>query len=899
MKSLRFEISYVTAWGEHLAVFYAIDTAEPQVVLMQSADGAAWHVQLDSPDDAQGIRYAYRVVNEAGHTVRYELNSWRHFRFNHRGAVTFCDSWTEHQLPELYHRAAFSQSIMLPRGSDELHMEHLSAPCLLLLHALKPQPGHHWVAVGSTEAWGDWHPERGKRLQRTGTYEWALPLLPDDFIHGVDYKYVLFDEEHPERSVWESGDNRRLQALADTPAGCSMVRFDEPPHIALPLWRGAGVVMPVFSLRSRGSWGIGDFGDLRQFIHWAADTGLHAVQLLPINDTTTEGGWGDSYPYNSLSVYALHPVYLDPREWSKSKAFAQYADEAAQLNEAQELEYPDVFRVKMAFAHALFQEIGARTARTKDYKAFVADNLAWLEPYAEFCHGRMWQKDHSVLPPFQPAASQPHKATDKAFGTAHHDGGTAFYYFVQYLLHRQMLAAHTEAQQRGVLLKGDIPIGINPRSVPAWVDTPLFHFDGQAGAPPDDFAVKGQNWGFPTYNWERMAADGYRWWRERLGHMAHYFDAYRIDHVLGFFRIWEVPTHQHWGTMGHFRPALPLTESEVRGYGFTTPLAHCLAPFVSAQRMQALCADFGPAFATHYFVPDADFDGFRLRPGLTTQSAIAAQVSEEAVRECLMALATEVLFVSDPSSPDKVHPRVAAQLTHRFAELPQQERDAFNRLHDDFFYRRHNDFWAEQAMRRLPVITQSADLQAPRQRLCPLQHDGMLACAEDLGMVPSSVPPVLARLQILSLEIQRMPKAYGVRFGRPADYPYLSVATIATHDMAPLRLWWQQDAEQTQAFWRDALHQTGTAPDEATPEVCEMVVKEHLLSPSMLCLLALQDLLAISPSLRSRQPELEQINDPANAHHHWRYRMHITLEELIQATAFNEKLRGLIALSGR
>ena len=175
----------------------------------------------------------------------------------------------------------------------------------------------------------------------------------------------------------------------------------------------------------------------------------------------------------------------------------------------------------------------------------------------------------------------------------------------------------------------------------------------------------------------------------------------------------------------------------------------------------------------------------------------------------------------------------------------------------------------------------------------------MLACAEDLGMVPASVPEVLAKLRILSLEIQRMPKAYGVRFGRLEDNPYLSVATIATHDMPPLRLWWDESREQTQAFWTEALGHDGEAPAEALPEVCEEVVARHLASPSMLCLIALQDYFGIDAALRRPDYTNEQINVPANPNQYWRYRMHITLDTLIRATHFNEKLRALVKRSGR
>ena len=471
-----------------------------------------------------------------------------------------------------------------------------------------------------------------------------------------------------------------------------------------------------------------------------------------------------------------------------------------------------------------------------------------------------------------------------------------FYTYVQYLLHEQMTRVHAEARKVGVVLKGDIPIGISRDSVPAWVDGRLFHFDGQAGAPPDDFAVHGQNWGFPTYNWDEMAKDHYQWWRNRLQHMQHYFDAYRIDHVLGFFRIWEVPSHQVYGLLGHFRPALPFSESEIRAWGFTADVKRYCVPRVSKERMAELVKQSGDAdFQTKHFTLSAHGD-YELNPEYRAQVK-AWLMPESPARSLLLDAACEVLFVPDPDRKGYYHPRVGAQQTDAFAHLSAQDQAVFAHLHEDFFYHRNNQYWADEAMKKIPVVTQSHDAENLSVMLRPVPSQGMLPCAEDLGMVPASVKGVLNRLNILSLEIQRMPKEMGVRFGNVANNPYLSVATIATHDMAPLRLWWTENREQTQTFWRDALHHPGEAPQEATPAVCREIVESHLQSPSMFCLLALQDWLAISPELRSTHPEQEQINVPANPNQYWQYRMHLTLEALSKREAFNHQLKELIRKS--
>lgn len=889
MKTLHFQIHYTTQWGQHVQLVYSIDGARPECLPLGTSDGRLWQASLAVNDHARHIRHAYRITDDGGRTLRTEPDSWRIFHFNHRSEVAFADAWAGECLPNLYQRTAFSQCIMLPRGGDKLHMEQLSAPCLLLLHACPPGGGRQWAVVGSTEAWGKWDVRHARPLFRTGTYEYALPLTRSDFEGEISYKYILTDPLNPQHVTWEDGENRLLSAHSLPPAA-SLVRQDEMPRIRLSHWHGAGVVIPVFSLRSEGSFGIGDLGDLRLFVRWAAECGMQAVQLLPVNDTTRDRSWHDSYPYNAISVFALHPIYIDPREWRNSKAFARYEHEAATLNALPAVDYEAARKLKENFLKDLFGECGQATLRSDAYRKFERENARWLTPYACFCAFR----------------DRYHTANFRSWPEGRHDGAdflknyhtedvpeADFHRFVQFLLHNQMQAVHEEAREQGVLLKGDIPIGICPDSVPAWTDGHLFHFDGSAGAPPDAFATHGQNWGFPTYNWEEMAKDGYQWWRDRLAHMEKYFDAYRLDHVLGFFRIWEIPTRHIDGLLGHFRPALPYDAGEIRQAGFSGGLEEYSRPYLSAAHVEELRHNYGAEAVNKFIEPFHDH--FTLRPPYAdSQRALAEAVSQPQLRRSLLDAATDVLFIADPDRPGLYHPRIGAQQTAAFRQLSEGDQRAFNHLHDHFFYERHNSFWAEEALRKLPAITQSPDAARPVLRLLPLGGTGMLPCAEDLGMVPLCVPDVLKRLGILSLEIQRMPKAYGVRFGNLQDNPYSSVATIATHDMPPLRLWWQEDAAQTAAFWHEALGHGGNPPAEPTPEICEEIVSRHLHSPSMLCLLSLQDWLSVSPTLRNPHPEEEQINVPANPQQYWRYRMHLPVERLIRATDFSEKLRGLI-----
>ena len=589
--------------------------------------------------------------------------------------------------------------------------------------------------------------------------------------------------------------------------------------------RMAGTAVPVFSLRSEGDLGVGEFLDLKLLVDWAAKTGQKVIQLLPINDTTMSGTWQDSYPYNANTTFALHPMYVNLPA-AGLEVDDEYREEQKRLNALAKIDYSLVNEVKTRFMRRLYDSSYASLSRTASYRSFISRNSHWLTPYAAFCvlrdmHG---SADFSSWG----AYSEYDEARVKAF-IAKNKAEFNYHCFVQYHLDRQLSETVTYAHRNNVVLKGDLPIGISRTSVDAWMYPSLFNMDSQAGAPPDAFAEDGQNWGFPTYNWEEMARDGFAWWKSRLRKMSEYFDAFRIDHLLGFFRIWEIPADCPYGLLGYFNPAMPYSSAELCRMGFD----------MSDRR---------------YSVPAEDA-GVR-----------------------------DVLFIEDPRRKEYWHPRISASNTKVYQSLTQAQKDTFNWIHEDFFYHRHNDFWWQSAMKKLPDLLGSTT---------------MLACGEDLGMIPACVPDVMNRLGILSLEIQRMPKEMGVSFADPSRYPYMSVCTTSTHDMTPIRAWWLEDRPLTERFWQEMLDGEGVAPAECGPWICTRIVRDHLDSPAMFTILPLQDWLGTDATLRYDKPEEERINVPANSRHYWRYRMHLTLERLLSESAYNETVRSYVQASGR
>ena len=781
---------------------------------MTSLNGRDWF--LDITDEAlcgkvlhEGsyVDYYYRVcIDHEQRRQEWAMQPHRlEFAALHGMSYVVYDHWLDIPEDAYLYSSAFTECVLARQRALSAGTEFLRT-VRLKVRAPQLRANERLGVVGAAEYLGAWDLKRVLPMTEHECHEWVISLDADRMPGNLEFKFVALSDNGAAVPIWEEGENRYLQ-LPEMER-CSVVVFELPNTMfAVHPWKGAGTVVPVFSLRSEGSFGVGDFGDLKLMIEWCAKTRQRMLQVLPINDTVISHTWKDSYPYNSISIYALHPQYIDFRQMPELKDEKQREHFEAlrkELNALPQIDYERMFAAKMDYLQALFQQEGARVKRTKDYKQFVERNNDWLEPYARFCYYR----DKFGTATFTEWPAKLPKAEQKVLD---------FWYFVQYHLDAQMRAAHDYAREKRVILKGDIPIGISRDGVEAWVEPRYFNLNGQAGAPPDAFSEDGQNWGFPTYNWDEMLKDDCAWWVRRFSKMQEYFDAYRIDHVLGFFRIWEIPVPHKSGLYGQFQPSLGMTHEEVEAYGL---------PF------------------------------------------------------------REEFFLADHKRKGLWHPRINAVRMDAFKELSEDEQHRFWNLYNDYFYRRNNQFWYQEAMKKLPKLTQATR---------------MLVCAEDLGMVPECVPWVMNELRILTLEIQWMPKEPNLRFGKLSHNPYRSVCTISTHDMPTMRQWWDEDEERAQQYYSISLRRGdgGSAPHPLPGWLAKDIVSRHLTSPSMLCLISLQDWLATSEKLRLPDANAERINIPANPRHYWRYRMHLTIEQLLEENDFNNEIAELIVNSGR
>ncbi len=894
---LLFNVEYQTTFGEDLVlnILSADNAAKVSQHKMLTLDGLHWTCEVTKTAKSETFIDYYYSVMRGNDVIRHEWLVEPHrieFAAKKASRYMIYDHWIDIPEDAYLYSSAFTECVAATKRELSTETDY-QRTIRLKVRAPQLRAGERLAVVGAPESLGAWDSQKAIVMTEHKCHEWTVSLdaskLPAD---RFEFKFIVLAEKAEVAPVWEQANNRIIEMLT---LKANEVVVYELPQAYFPVypWKGAGTVVPVFSLRSEGSFGVGDFGDLKMMVDWAFKTQQRIIQILPINDTNITHTWQDSYPYNSISIYALHPQYTDFRQLPALKDQEQrdrFEALRIELNALPQIDYERVNNAKMEYLKLLFDQEWATIKRRDSYKEFFNQNKEWLVPYAAFCVNRdkygtadfsQWGKDAKYEG--VKASSASNKELD-------------FWYFVQYNLDQQMHAAHEYARKHSIILKGDIPIGISRDGVEAWVEPKYFNLNGQAGAPPDAFSVNGQNWGFPTYNWDEMVKDGCSWWVRRFRKMSQFFDAYRIDHVLGFFRIWEIPINAVHGLLGQFSPALGMTPEEIEGYGlhwqedlFTTPfIADWTLDRMFGERVQ---------YVKDTFLDHKHDDIWKMKPEFDTQRKVETWYNSEKLkvkseelealsnlRDGLYALVSDVLFVPDRKDAGKYHPRIGVQNDFIYQALYDSDKFIFNKLYNDYFYRRNNQFWYQEAMKKLPRLTQATR---------------MLVCAEDLGMVPDCVPWVMNELRILSLEIQSMPKDNKVRFGKLSHNPYRSVCTISTHDMATLRQWWDEDMEQTQSYYNSMLHRGGPAPHPLPGWLAKDIVSRHLTSPSMLCLLSLQDWLSIDENLRLPDANAERINIPANPRHYWRYRMHMTIEQLMQADDFNETVKTLISQSGR
>ncbi|KAJ6921479.1 hypothetical protein NC652_015401 [Populus alba x Populus x berolinensis] len=892
--NVSFRLPYYTHWGQRLLVCGSEPVlgswdVKKGLLLSPAHQGEEliWCGSVAVPSEFS-CEYSYYVVDDEKSVLRREMGKKRKLvlpeGINGGENLELHDLW-QTGGDAIPFRSAFKDVIF--RQSWDLNIERplgiqnrLDMEDAVLVHFKICCPNVEEetsvYVIGSTAKLGQWKVHDGLKLNYAGDSVWQADAVMQKG------NFFLETGAHRDLSIDSSKVQPRYIFLSD-----GMMR--EMP------WRGAGVAIPMFSVRSEADLGVGEFLDLKLLVDWAVESGFHLVQLLPINDTSVHGMWWDSYPYSSLSVFALHPLYLRVEALSENlpENIKKEIQEAREQLDGKDVDYEATLATKLSIAKKVFEQEKDLILNSRSFHKYFSENEEWLKPYAAFCFLRDFfeTSDHSQWGRFSCFTE---KKLEKLVSkdSLHHDI-IRFHYYIQFHLHLQLSEAAEYARNKGVILKGDLPIGVDRNSVDTWVYPNLFRMNTSTGAPPDYFDKNGQNWGFPTYNWEEMSKDNYAWWRARLTQMAKYFTAYRIDHILGFFRIWELPEHAMTGLIGKFRPSIPLSKEELEREGIWD-FDRLSLPYIRQEFVQE---KFGASwtFIVSNFLNDYQKGRYEFKEDSNTEKKIASKLkmlaeksmlleSEDKIRRDLFDLLKNIVLIRDPEDASKFYPRFNLEDTSSFQDLDDHSKNVLRRLYYDYYFHRQENLWRQNALKTLPALLNSSD---------------MLACGEDLGLIPACVHPVMQELGLIGLRIQRMPSESDLEFGIPSQYSYMTVCAPSCHDCSTFRAWWEEDEERRCRYFKNLVGPDAIPSSQCVPDIAHFVIRQHVEAPSMWAIFPLQDLLALKEEYTTRPATEETINDPTNPKHYWRYRVHVTLESLLKDKELIATIKGLVRGSGR
>lgn len=883
---LHFYIKYKTHYGQSLIIRVKQDAGtegpDQKEISLNYLDNDYWYGNIETEFLAGQDFFKYQyIIRENGQNDITDLCQTRsiHFRKIESDEVYVLDDWQEYRYEEyVFNSKPFAQVFETAKvkevaGKKPTHIFEVTSSQL---------PDDKVLCIcGAGKKLNDWDLENPVLLKHK-KHAWSVKLNLSKEAFPLEYKFGVYDTRLKKAVFLEDGSNRVLHQFGDKNAVHVLHQFTQFRNFS---WKGAGVNVQLSALKTAQSWGVGDFTDLNTLTDWSIATGFKMIQLLPINDTISNHDKTDSYPYSAISAFALHPVFLNVQKLATAANVelpAKTLRKVKELNALGSLDYEEVAKLKLEAINMIYQKEKHSFKDDFAYFDFFDLNRHWLVPYAAFSYLRDSNKSADYANWGNYAVYDEDKIQELVSPDHPHYEEVAIHYFTQYHLHLQLLDAVEYAHKNGVIIKGDLPIGVGRHSVDTWMYPHLFHMDMQAGAPPDAFTIKGQNWSFPTYNWELMKIDDYAWWRQRMEHMSNYFDAIRIDHVLGFFRIWSIPMYAVEGIFGRFIPTIPLYADDFSKTGIYFDEQRFCSPFINDDIMFNLFGEHTSYVRQHFL------DGNQFKPAFDTQEKVAAYFSahpeKDFLKQPLFDLLCNIILLKDEGRNNAYHFRISMQMTSSYSHLSGHEQQLMTSMYHQYFFETQNGLWYREVQSKLDAIQKSSS---------------MLICAEDLGMVPEMVEDVLKNREMLSLQVQRMPKVSTENFTHPGNAAYLSVVTPSTHDMSTIRQWWEEDRANTQVFFNQILGHYGEAPFYCEPWIARDVILQHLRSPAMWAVFLLQDLMAINGLVRRENPNEERINIPADPNHYWNYRMHVNLEDLLENKEYCNELRQLVVHSGR
>ena len=761
--------------------------------------------------------------------------------------------------------------------------------------------------VGSCPELGEWEPENALPLADADFPLWSGALTVSRTSFPFEYKYVIYDKDE-EDYIWESASNRICHGITsnvvDTTYPATIIASDWYVSPNAEMFKGMGIHCPLFSLRTAESCGIGQYSDVRRLVDMCRNIGATMIQLLPINDTTDKGDIHDSSPYKAISCFALHPIYINLLEILPNLPSEIYNDilsRRCEFEQRREVDYLQVYRFKMDTLHRIYSKIEADLDQNKEFKLFCSENEEWLKPYALFCYLR----DENGTSNFREWHEYSYVDADDIDQLAqdYHDQ-ILFNYWVQYVCDRQFKASREYATASGIVLKCEIPYGVQANSAECWAHRKLFNLDSCIGAPPDSIHSEGSNFNTPSYNWEEMRADNYSWWKLRLKRCSELFHAAQLDHILGFFRTWQIPVDiSVRSILGHYSPCNPLTREELESRGLWD-IDRFVKPYVRFHTLQQKFQDEAANVAREYFTPrnvnpDDDYYDFqeRCNTELKMEELLNSTIWDEGKRNhyksCLLQLLSNVILIQDPDDENKFYFRAEVTVEHveqtptgprifpspSWLELDMKQRQTILEMYQDYNFARQVGIWVKEAIPKLEMLQNSSNLLLFAQETCSISNQ--------IGHEVESK-------SILSLTVPRFPADSKKPFEPTTEFPYMAQCQFSLPDTSTIRGWWEENKNATLAYWQEELEEE----EEPAPEFCftnvmNKIVKKNLESKSMWCVFLLQDLVNLFDRLRRQYPDEERIYSPTKKDM-WVYRYPWTLEELVNDYDWTNVIHNLV-----
>ena len=682
--------------------------------------------------------------------------------------------------------------------------------------------------------------------------------------------------------------------------------------------RKTGIAVPLGALCSQKCPAVGDFPALKDFADFCQKSGIDVIQLLPVNDTGFQ-----SSPYSALSATALHPLYIrienlpefeDAKKHCRpfSSAYKEFLKENAP---GKRFDYAKVCAGKIELLHLLYSYMIKTVDKKTNHGKNAVNSDSPSDPVSiaskfqiqmrNFIEDNPWAIYYAVFKDLKDSYSQASwkewddgkknmtrhqielRWSNRALRVSHN-----FFIWCQIRAHEQFLDAAEYVRSKGIILKGDIPILINEDSVDCWAWPELFDQSMRVGSPPDFENPTGQRWGFPVYNWTAMQESGFAWWKERLSCASRYFSAFRLDHVIGFFRMWIYSEKETTAGLGHTNYYSTMEKEILLDQGFTEERLEWLSkPHIPMSSITAITGseDLAEEALEKICYRIEGEDLWKFKEDVTSDSMIYSTefcTDEDMNRRIAKVFADKWLDRTLIEIEEGQYvPIWTYSNTTAWKSLDDSEREI---LLDEFrsLEEKNLEIWLGNGPCILEPIVSSTKMQP---------------CGEDLGLNLPGLPNVLKSLNVVSLRVVRWTRFWD-RDGAPYEafdsYPDLSVTSVSVHDSSTMRQWWNEDKQSLYGFF-DAAYKNGCPSEinpngDFSPEAARFVLESAARTSSAWFINPLQDYLYLEGDFHSENPEDERINVPGTVNEkNWTYRMPVNIEDLMKMDGLSEKIRSI------